>query len=307
MQNRQAVIIIGSNSTRLLAAVGEELLDPVRAREDTRLFAALGEEGMLSEEGMDRTVDAVARLQHIARSAGAEKVYLAATSATRDAANRLALEEALLNKTGLKLQLLSGGEEARLSFLGATMGQTGVSGVIDIGGGSTEVAVGEKAPRGISLQLGARRMLTMQRVDSPEDAHLAVRAADARLAPLDALFMERPGPVERWFIVGGTGTTLARMLLKLPFAAPIPEGFAITRGEAERVLHMVAALPSMEREKLPGLPKERVDIMPTGIAILLALMDRAHIHSVNVTERNNTDGFLIADILDRQGRIEPCI
>ena len=307
MQSRQAVIIIGSNSTRLLAAGGETLSDPVRAREDTRLFAALGEDGALSKEGIDRTADAVARLKDRALNAGANRVFLAATSAARDAGNRAELEEALLMKTGLKLQLLSGEEEARLSFLGATMGQTGVSGVIDIGGGSTEVAVGENAPRGISLQLGARRMLTVQRVDSADDARRAVRAADARLAPLDALLMQQQRPVERWLIVGGTGTTLSRMLLKLPFAAPIPEGFAITRDEAERMLRVMAALPAAEREKLPGLPKERVDIMPTGIAILLALMGRAHIHSLTATERNNTDGFLIADTLGRQGRREPCI
>lgn len=294
MQDRQAVIIIGSNSTRLLAAGGPTLSAPVRGREDTRLFAALQKDGALSREGILRTAEAVERLQARALAAGAGRVFLAATSAARDAANRPQLEGALLEKTGLPLRLLSGEEEARLSFLGATMGQTGVSGVIDIGGGSTEVAVGENAPRGISLQLGARRMLTAQRVDSLEDADRAVRAADALLAPLDALLRGQPKTAQRWFIVGGTGTTLARMLLKLPVAAALPEDFTVAREDAERMLKHVAALSAPAREKLPGLPLDRVDILPTGLAILLALMERADIARVTVTERNNTDGFLLS-------------
>lgn len=293
MQNRQAVIIIGSNSTRLLAASGTTLKDPVRGREDTRLFAALDRNGVLSSEGIDRTAEAVKRLKETALSAGAQKIYLAATSATRDARNRSALEEALLERTGLPLRLLSGEEEARLSFLGATMGKNGFSGVIDIGGGSTEVAVGEKEPRGISLQLGARRMLDVQRVDSLEDADRAVQAAGAALAPLDALFLDCPR-VERWFIVGGTGTTLARMILQLPFASPIPADFMVAISDAETMLRFIAPLSAAEREKLPGLPGERVDIMPAGLAILTALMRKMGIRYIAVTERNNTDGFLLS-------------
>lgn len=300
IKNRQAVIIIGSNSTRLLTAQIGTLAGPERARENTRLFAALGEDGSLSPEGICRTAEAVARLKECAEKAGAEKIYLAATSAARDAVNRSLLEKALLAQTGLSLRLLSGEEEARLSFLGATMGRKGCSGVIDIGGGSTEVAIGQREPRCISLQLGARRMLKSCIVNSPADSAKAVRIADAALSRLDELIDPTDHPIENWFLVGGTGTTLARMLLKLPINHSLPEDFVCTKQDAKDMLERIAALTAAERERLPGLPAERVDIMPAGLAILVALMDRAKITQLKVTERNNTDGFLLSAFVTRQ-------
>ena len=139
---RAAVIGIGSNSVRMLVAEAAdgEIRRISRDRAGTRLFAGLDEAGNLSREAMASSCAAVKRMADSARSQGAEKVHLFATSATRDAANNADFAALLKAETGLTLEICSGDEEAALSFFGATDG--GDSGVIDIGGGSTEIIIG---------------------------------------------------------------------------------------------------------------------------------------------------------------------
>lgn len=140
---RAAVIGIGSNSVRMLVAEAAdgEIRRISRDRAGTRLFAGLDEAGNLSREAMASSCAAVKRMADFARSQGAEKVHLFATSATRDAANNADFAALLKAETGLTLEICSGDEEAALSFFGATDG--GDSGVIDIGGGSTEIIIGQ--------------------------------------------------------------------------------------------------------------------------------------------------------------------
>ena len=115
-------IAIGSNSTRLLTRLDSGLED--RAREDTRLFSGLTEEGLLSDEAMDRTVRAVLRLKKRALQFGAEYMLLIATSATRDAGNSEEFARRLLAGTGLRLRVVSGSKEAELAFSAASCGDS---------------------------------------------------------------------------------------------------------------------------------------------------------------------------------------
>lgn len=139
---KAAVIGIGSNSVRMLLAEiangqGRRLM---RDREGTRLFAGLDAQGRLSGESMTQTAAAVRRMALSAREQGAEEIRLFATSATRDAANQGEFAALLRQETGLELEICTGAQEASLSFLGATDGD--YCGVVDIGGGSTEVGGG---------------------------------------------------------------------------------------------------------------------------------------------------------------------
>ena len=291
MSHRAAVIMIGSNSTRMLAADSDlNLTRPVRGREETRLFLGLDGSRTLSDEAMTRTAQAAARLYLAAQAAGAKGIYLAATSAARDAANAEEFAALLKDCTGLTLRILSGEEEAELSFLGAAAipPREGISGVMDIGGGSTELVTGTLA--GISslysLQLGATRLRTLQAVDSLKDrdrARVLVRSAIASLPRLQA---------DHWVLVGGTGTTLMHMLLEIPYGTFLPDDLSFSLNEAEEQLRRMAELPPGERKNIVGLPESRVDIMPTGLCILLELMAYLSIPAMRVTERNNTDGFL---------------
>ena len=160
---RAAVIGIGSNSVRsLLTEIsGSGFVRIRRDREGTRLFAGLDAAGNLNRDSMDKTVSAVRRMASEARKLGAEKLAVFATSAARDAANGKEFIGEVERETGLTLRIISGVEEAELSFLGASAAVPDHRcGMIDIGGGSTEIAVG--TPAGIeyafSCQMGAVRL-----------------------------------------------------------------------------------------------------------------------------------------------------
>lgn len=295
--NRAAVIVIGSNSTRLLSADMEAgLPHPLRGREETRLFLSLQQDGRLSPEGMAQTAEAVKRLKDMAVTSGANEVYLLATSATRDAKNRKDFETLLLQKAGLTLGLLSGEEEARLAFIGASgLLPQGTRGVLDIGGGSTEVVAGEKEiDAAHSLQMGAGRLMKMQRVDCLEDVPRAQALAEKVINTLPQLH------TQHWAMMGGTGTVLMHMLLGVPLGSLVPEVFPARKEDAQKMLHLLARTPREKRGNIPGLPPERIDIMPTGLVILLTVMEQLNIQQINITTRNNTDGFLMDLLLKGQ-------
>ena len=293
---RLGVIAIGSNSTRMLTAnLDSSLSDPVRGREETALFLSMDDRKKFSEAGMERCARAVSKLHYEARQAGAGQVRLIATSAVRDALNRHELDFYIAALAPMMLtRIISGEEEARLSFLGATAipPREGLQGMIDIGGGSAEIAVGtaENGPSfARSLQLGASRLLQMQRVDSLEGLEKAKQIArDIISRGLAAL----PEPPEGWTLVGGTGTTMVNMMLKQPWDLPCPEEKEVTRQQAEDWLLRLAPMNKEERARLPGLPPSRVHILPTGLVILNCLMERLGIDSIRVTRRNNLDGYL---------------
>ena len=160
---RAAVIGIGSNSVRSLVAdvQGADFTRLWRDREGTRLFAGLDETGNLNRDSMDKTVSAVRRMASEVLRQGAEELAIFATSAARDAANGQVFMEDVEDVAGVPLKIISGEEEAELSFLGASAAvHAPRCGMIDIGGGSTEIAVG--TPKGIecafSCQMGAVRL-----------------------------------------------------------------------------------------------------------------------------------------------------
>ena len=171
---KAAVIGIGSNSVRsLLSEIrGTDFTRLWRDREGTRLFAGLDAEGNLDQDSMDKTISAVRRMATETRQQGAEQLDIFATSAARDAANGEAFIAAIKRETGIPLQIISGEEEAELSFLGASAAVTADrTGMVDIGGGSTEIAVG--TPEGIenafSCQMGAVRLFRRLRLERAED------------------------------------------------------------------------------------------------------------------------------------------
>ena len=151
-----AVIGVGSNSVRMLVALVEEdgFTRLTRDREGTRLFAGLDEKGNLSPESMAKTAGAVERMAQSAGRIGCDRIHVFATSASREARNGAAFLALLRQKTGTEPEIVTGEEEAVLSFLGATEVAppgTGRCGVIDIGGGSMELVIGEKARIDLAL------------------------------------------------------------------------------------------------------------------------------------------------------------
>ena len=196
---RIAAIGIGSNSLRmLLADISEGKMHRLhRFREGLRVFAALDEQKRISSEMMRKACESVAGFRKEAEAAGAEAVHLFATSAVRDAANQQEFAQALLEHTGLALDVCSGEKEARLSFLGAM--EKGPTGVIDIGGGSTELVVGDE--KGVSTAASVQMSGTafspaslIQRAGGADSGGMRQRA----FAPCAAPVCQKPTGAVDW-------------------------------------------------------------------------------------------------------------
>ena len=291
---RTAVIGIGSNSVRMLLAdiTDHRGVRLRRDREATRLFAGLDQEGRLSDEAMKTTAIAVLRMAQRAREAGASALSVFATSATRDAVNREAFAALIEQAAGVPLHICSGDEEAALSFLGASGG--GASGVIDIGGGSTEIIAGEGASihSACSVQLGAVRLYRTMPIRNRDDVPAVTDAASAILR--EAL-RTQPGLLtpDIWWGTGGTFTALAALARNICWTDRASmTGTVLTRSGTAAEAERLADMPLAERLNLSGLQPGRADIVVHGICILLACMDVLSVERITVSEQGNLEGFL---------------
>ncbi len=290
---RAAVIGIGSNSVRMLVAEtnGQDMKRIGRERAGTRLFAGLDEQKRLSAEAMLVSCDAVRKMAESAREQNAEHIDLFATSATRDAANRQDFAELLRQETGLELEICSGNEEAALSFFGATDG--GDSGVIDIGGGSTEIIFGQgmSIRCAFSCQMGAVRLFRQLPIRDHGDLDAVEQVASDILADklLDYPALTMPSS---WRGTGGTFTTLAAMVKGIYWSdRTYMHGTVLKAADIARLERSLADMSIEERRKLPGLQPNRADIVVHGICILRAVMRRFGIDEITVSEYSNLDGY----------------
>ena len=293
-----AVIGIGSNSVRVLMAetAAGTFRRLWRDREGTRLFAGLDEDGNLSGESIRKTAEAVGRMAREARLRGAHPVDVFATSAARDAANGGEFIREIQKAAGVEPEIITGEEEARLSFFGASMAAPGPGrcGVIDIGGGSTEIVTGEgeNIDCAFSCQMGAVRLYQAIQLRSKSDMAIAEKAAAEilreKIAEAGAFRMP-----EFWIGTGGTFTTLAAMVRQIPWTdRTCMHGTKVGIREIRSIGEGLAEMDLEARKKLPGLQPGRADIVVHGICILLAVMNHLGIEGIIVSEWGNLDGYL---------------
>ncbi len=288
-----AVIGIGSNSTRLLIAnIEEGNVSPVlRVREGTRLFAGLTA-GVLSGESMRRTAAAAAGFAARAREADVQSLSIIATSAARDAENGASFCDLVEALAGVRPQILTGEEEGRLSFLGCA--GTGYCGMLDLGGGSTEIAVGGESRTIVaaSAQLGAVRLSQEVPDLTGGGLDLALSLSEARAAEAWASVGAAEKPVD-WYGVGGTLTCLASMDMRLPmFDRDAVDGHPLRRSAVEGWAERLAGMTVEQRREIPGILPQRADIIAHGAAALLGVMRALGLARVTVSNRTNLDGFL---------------
>lgn len=274
-----AAVDVGSNSVRLLVADVNERGKVAPLHTDLKI-TRLGHgitEGRLLPAAMDKTLTVLEQYLDRAEELGAKTVVLAATSAVRDAANRDEFIRLARAATGRPLRVLSGEEEAGLSFMGVMGGLEDAHGavVVDIGGGSTEftwTAGGRVFCN--SVNAGAVRMTeggygNGQIRKTIEKAVLAVR---------------RDG-YDEVVGVGGTATTLAAVSMGLQVYAPSKiHGFRLSRETVLRLDAKLHGLTLEERKVLPGLQPERADIIPAGARILNRVLQGLGADSVVVSE-----------------------
>jgi exopolyphosphatase/guanosine-5'-triphosphate,3'-diphosphate pyrophosphatase len=263
---RRACIDIGSNTTRLLVAecAGDHLSEVHQDRVFTRIGRGIAEDGVIDESKIAEVVGVVAGQLERARELGSGDVLGVATAAIRRAANGAELVRAIESACGLTVQILSGEEEARLAFVGAaaTLGHrpAGALGVVDVGGGSSEIVVGT-VPDEIgwwkSCALGSGDLADQYlRSDPPETEELA--AARARVAAtLEGV--TAPAPREA-VAVGGSATSLGRMV-----------GAQLDRAAFERAFATLGSERAVEVARRFALDVERARLLPAGLLILEAV------------------------------------
>jgi exopolyphosphatase/guanosine-5'-triphosphate,3'-diphosphate pyrophosphatase len=267
---RRACIDIGSNTTRLLVAecAADGLSEIHQERAFTRIGAALRDDGMIGAAKLAEVVGVVAGQLELARGFGAESVRCVATAAVRRARNGQELVARVAEGCdGLQVEVLSGEDEARLAFLGAaydvSVGAGEELGVVDVGGGSSEVVVGRPPDQVLwweSLAVGSGEIAdACLRSDPPSERELAA----ARVRVADALGDVAPPPVARAVAVGGSATSLTRLV-----------GPVLDAGAFGRSLTLLASVPVAEVAARFALDVERVRLLPAGLLILEAISGR---------------------------------
>jgi exopolyphosphatase/guanosine-5'-triphosphate,3'-diphosphate pyrophosphatase len=276
-----AVIDIGTNSTRLLVAGrdGSGILT-VLAREliTTRLGQGLGR-GMLQQEAMERTLEALGTFKERAGSWGADRIVAVATSAVRDAVNSPAFVEAVRRRTGIKVRVLPGVQEARYSYYGVLGGLPNCPKdalVIDIGGGSTEfIWAMDGVMHCRSVQAGAVRMTEGEHSDRELAEVLHPVLVEIQTGSLPSCLVG----------VGGTVTTLAAMDRKMLVYEPaVVHGSIITLAKVEELLDLLQGCDLQSRKQIPGLQAPRADIIIAGVRIVRVIMTGLNLPRLMVSE-----------------------
>jgi exopolyphosphatase/guanosine-5'-triphosphate,3'-diphosphate pyrophosphatase len=309
---RIAAIDIGSNSIRQIVADvspdgGIQVVDEMKAA--PRLAMGLVESGLLDEDAMSRAVEAIARMATLARQLGAERVEAVATSAVRDAANGDEFVQRVERDTGLRIRVLDGEEEARLSFRSALahfdLG-SGRAVVADIGGGSLELvlSVDGVIERIASLPLGAVRLTERFLSDGstrPKLLRALRREVRAQLRPHLPMRDWRGAPL---IGSGGTFTNLAGLYLTRQgiFTARSVHAARIPRGDVEHLLELLHSMTPEERRELEGLNADRADIIVAGLAVVAEVMARLEARDVQVSRYGIREGILL-----EAARVRPVI
>lgn len=278
------VIDIGSNSIRLMKCNGDDCDKEVIT---TRLAEGMLD-GKLSIESINRSVDAIVSLVNEIKGC---VVYAYATEAVRAAVNKDDFIEKVKKACGIEIDVLSGDEEAKCSYYGAINGfpcLNGLSAVVDIGGASTEIIVGDggvpvyakSAPCGI-----VRVKDNCGEIDDKIDEYIKKHLLDVHNNLVRA---------DRLIGIGGTITSLAAMSLELKvYDRDIVHGLTLERDRINELKEIVKATPIDERINILGLNPSRTQTIYQGIRILECVMDLLGLNEVIVSESDNLEGYAL--------------
>ncbi|TEX50812.1 MAG: exopolyphosphatase [Actinomycetales bacterium mxb001] len=296
---RVAAIDCGTNSIRLLVAdvVDDSLTDIDRRMEVVRLGEGVDRTGRFSDAALERTFVACERYAEVIEREGAERVRFVATSASRDVDNRTAFVDGVVNRLGVEPDVITGSEEAHLSFTGAVRGLALADSprlVVDIGGGSTEFVMGDRVPdHAISVDIGCVRMTERcLRSDPPTGEEVDAATADIDAAIDRALAVVPAQEAASLIGVAGSVTTVAAIALDLPTYDPARiHGSVISAAEVEEVTARLLAMARTDRAAMPVMHPGRVDVIGGGALILRQILRRTGQGSVIVSEHDILDGI----------------
>jgi exopolyphosphatase / guanosine-5'-triphosphate,3'-diphosphate pyrophosphatase len=293
---RVAAVDLGSNSTRLLVADVEDgqLDDVVRRLKITRLGEGVDERKRLLPAPIARVRNVLTDFRRETEALGAERTLAVATSAVRDAENGEAFLGEVEWSYGFATRLLSGDEEAELSFRGASAGRTLAADtlMIDIGGGSTELVVGGLDGLSFhdSIDMGGVRLTErFLHSDPPTSEELQTCAAAAR----ELLAEQVPRDVRPQSAIGVAGTITSIAALDLGLSEYDPdrvEGHRLSRDGIRTQLERLASLPLQERREVPALDPDRAPVIVAGTVILGEVLDHFGLDNLEASEHDILDG-----------------
>jgi exopolyphosphatase / guanosine-5'-triphosphate,3'-diphosphate pyrophosphatase len=305
VERRLAVIDLGSNSFRLVVFSHtddwwkrtDEIYEPVRVGEHQETG------GPLQPEPMERALETIELFAHFCRATGIERIRPLATSAIREASNRVAFLRAARKRSGLDVEVLSRAEEARYGYLAVVNSTTLTDGVaLDLGGGSmqlTDVA-GRRARDAQSWRLGAvvttEHFLPTDRVKPKQLKALREHVREElRSAPWVAEAQGR---------LAGIGGTVRNLGGTVMMAQGLPsygvQGFLLERAALDELVEKLAALTPAERRRVPGVKPERADLILAGAVVVQTVMDVGGFDALEVTEAGLREGVLFEELLADQ-------
>lgn len=298
-------IDIGTYSVRLLLV----RLNPNRSytilseqKESVRLGGGEFIQGRLEPEAMDRAALVCTKFARMARGFGARRIIAVATAATREAKNQRLFVHRLRAEAGLDVRVVSGKEEARLIYLGVSYGMH-LDGrralFIDVGGGSTELIVGdEREPAYLSsLELGAIRLSQRFHLDRPDKPIGPQRYAAVRryVRGTAVRTVQEVRKLKFDLCVGSSGTivNLAQIAAKALPGRGKDRELALRHSDLREVSRLLCSLPLDERRQVPGINPNRADILIGGAAVIETLMEELQIERLVVSPRTLRDGLLV--------------
>jgi exopolyphosphatase/guanosine-5'-triphosphate,3'-diphosphate pyrophosphatase len=288
---RVAAVDLGTNTTRLLVADVEHGLvdDVLRAEEITRLGESVDRRRILLPTAIARVRNVLVDYRRAAEELGAERVLAVGTSAVRDADNGEAFLGEVEWSYGFTTRLLSGGEEAELTFRGVASDRPLGKGtlVVDIGGGSTELVTpdGDAIAWAVSTEAGSVRLTERFLASDPPTAdELEACAAYVRgLLPA----------IDPTAAVGVAGTVVTAATIALGESTSVHR-HRLSLASVRRVLETVASLPLAERSARAGLAPERAPVIVAGIVVLAETLERYGLTEIEVSERDLLHGAVLA-------------
>jgi len=300
-----AAIDCGTNSIRILIAdidADGTLIEHAREMRIVRLGEGVDSTGEFSQAALERTFAACQEYRTLIDAHGADSVRFVATSASRDVSNRAAFVQGVHQRLGVTPEVISGNEEAELSFLGAVRGLKNLQSpvlVVDIGGGSTEFVLGDVSQgvaieTSVSVNVGCVRMTERHLVtDPPTREQIEAVEADIAAAFDDAARTIDFSTAKTVVGVAGTVTTVSAMALGLD--AYVPEaihGSTLTLGQIEELTANLLEMTRAERAALPFMHEGRVDVIGGGALVLRELARRTSPVSIQVSEYDILDGIV---------------
>jgi exopolyphosphatase/guanosine-5'-triphosphate,3'-diphosphate pyrophosphatase len=299
---RRAVIDVGTNSVKLLVAdvQGQTARPVVEESVQTRLGKNFYDTHRLQPDAIAQTASAVAHFAKIARENNSSSIRVIATSAARDAVNPDDLVSVIEKESDLKVEIISGEQEAEWAFQGATSGRDFADTpllLLDVGGGSSEFIVGHGGHKSFarSFPIGTVRLMEKFPHADPPTPEEFTKCRDwlekflekevrPELQPV--LEKEKSAGIVHLAGTGGTSTILARMKLKSDsFDRERIEATRLSLKQVRRHLENLWSLPLAERRELPGLPKSRADVILPGVLIYACVMEQFGFDELRVSTR----------------------